>query len=96
MLPTPIGPCLSKEKQTMPIKHDSDVAREKYREQDPQWMPPPDDTGLGDQDRARRQGGQGVPAANPAGKRTSRTKAPSATKSAPKTKTPSKTKKSKS
>lgn len=80
----------------MPIKHDSELVREKHREQDPLWQPPPDDTGLGDQDRARRQGGQGAPPANPAAKRAGRAKTQSSGKAQRSSKSPSKSKKSKS
>jgi hypothetical protein len=82
----------------MPIKHDSELVREKYREQDPQWLPPPDDTGVGDAERARHQGGHGAPAANPAAKRTNRAKTQTGTKTqrASRSKSPTKTKKSKS
>jgi hypothetical protein len=73
--------CLCKEKQIMPIKHDSELVREKYREQDPQWLPPPDDTGVADPERARRQGGQGAPQANPAAKRAGRAKSQDGSKS---------------
>jgi hypothetical protein len=77
-----IGRYLCKEKQTMPIQHDQEHVREKHIQQDPQWLPPPDDTGLADVERARNQGmNQGVPPPNPAAKRAGRAKTQNSSKS---------------